>query len=406
MDGTQSALFLIYITISFLLDMSSIILNGLIAYVLKKHNKTRIVTFWFIYCLSISDVMVGVTGLTFHSSLFAFKWNSSWVSISGKLVKYFLETSGHLIFIVAVDRCIHMKYLNKYSTLMNQSRARLIVLLNITFCAVATTPYFVASEKFNALFELGLTIFHATLIASIYFIYLKTYSSIRRQIAALQISKRNTMPYYNKAEKRLECQDRVSTTQHCSFEVDAKMRVVHDSEKESHRPSPCLPTKDAAFLERQGDPIVVSTCSETIPISPFLKEEKYDVVRTTANLSCFLKSDVTSSVTGIDIERDEVKAAGQCTIAQTLEVGVFRQLHKRRATPEQEFRKAIIFIFLALFICYFPIFFCKFYQFASKEKNSILSVASFTGLMLNSSLNAIILIAFNKEMKKNLKSIF
>ena len=212
MDGTQSALFLIYITISFLLDMSSIILNGLIAYVLKKHNKTRIVTFWFIYCLSISDVMVGVTGLTFHSSLLAFKWNSSWVSISGKLLKYFLETSGHLIFIVAVDRCIHMKYLNKYSTLMNQSRARLIVLLNITFCAVATTPYFVASEKLNALFELGLTIFHATLIVSIYFIYLKTYSSIRRQIAALQISKRNTMPHYNKADKRLECQDRISPT--------------------------------------------------------------------------------------------------------------------------------------------------------------------------------------------------
>ena len=184
------------------------------------------------------------------------------------------------------------------------------------------------------------------------------------------------------------------------------MYVVHDSEKEFHRQLPCLAAKDATVLEHQGDPFVVPPSSETIPISPFLKEEKYDVVGTTANLSSFLKSDVTSSVTGIDKERDEVKATRQNTMAKTIEVGVCRQLRKREATPEQEFRKAIIFIFLALFICYFPIFFCKFYQFASKEKNSILSVASFTGLMLNSSLNAIILIAFNKEMKRNLKSIF
>ena len=93
-------------------------------------------------------------------------------------------------------------------------------------------------------------------------------------------------------------------------------------------------------------------------------------------------------------------------MAQNLEVDVCQQSHKRRATPEQEFRKAIIFIFLALFICYIPHFFRKFYELASKEKNFILSMISYIGLMLNSSLNGIILIAFNKEMQRNIKSIF
>ena len=50
-----------------LLDVSSIVLNGFVEYVLKKHKKTRIVTFCFIYYLSISDVMVGLTELSYHS---------------------------------------------------------------------------------------------------------------------------------------------------------------------------------------------------------------------------------------------------------------------------------------------------------------------------------------------------
>ena len=406
MASPQSAIFLIFITMSFLLDILAIILNGLIAYVLKKHNKTRIVTFWFIYCLSISDIMVGITGLVFHSSLIAFEWESLWVSISGKLLEYFLETSAHLIFIVAVDRCIHMKYLNKYSTLMNGSRARLIVLLNINFCVVATIPYFAAPEQFNVLFEFGLNIFHASFIVSIYFIYVKTYFSIRRQIAALKISKRSKMRCPNKTENRFECHNRTSTTQHCTFETDATICVVHDSEEEAHRQKAYLLFKDTKVLEPQGNPFLLPTSSVTNPTLPIENEEKHDVVKTPASLSRFLKYDATSSGTGIDLELDRVKATRQYTMAQNPEVDVCQQSQKDRATPKQEFRKAIIFIFLALFICYFPIIFCKFYEFASKKKNSILPVASLMGLMLNSSLNAIILIAFNKEMQRNIKSIF
>ena len=50
--------FLMYIILTFLLDASAIILNGLIAYVLKRHKKTDTMTFWFIYCQSLSDIFV------------------------------------------------------------------------------------------------------------------------------------------------------------------------------------------------------------------------------------------------------------------------------------------------------------------------------------------------------------
>ena len=289
MAGPQSAIFLTFITISFLLDISAIILNGLIAYVMKKHSKTRIVTFWFIYCLSMSDVMVGITGLVFQLSLLVFKLDSLWVAIPLMFLRYFFQTSGHLVFIIAIDRCIHMKYLNKYSTLMNRSRARLIVQLNITFCVVTIIPYFAASEQLNALFELSLNIFRATLLVSIYFIYIKTYLSVRRQIAALKISKANKMPCPNKTKNRFECQYRTSTTQHCTFEANATIFVVHDSEEEAHRQKAYLLSKDTTVVEPQGNPFVLPTSSVTNPTLPIENEEKHDVVKTPASLSRVLQ---------------------------------------------------------------------------------------------------------------------
>ena len=134
--------------------------------------------------------------------------------------------------------------------------------------------------------------------------------------------------------------------------------------------------------------------------------KRRDDVRKISSLSCVLENGATSSVTGIDVENGKVMANPRYTTVKGLEINVCQQLQKKKATPEQEFRKAIIFIFLALFICYFPTLFCKFYEFAADDKIFILSATSAIGVLLNSSLNAIILIAFNKEMQRNIKSAF
>ena len=82
-----------------------------------------------------------------------------------------------------------------------------------------------------------------------------------------------------------------------------------------------------------------------------------------------------------------------------------KKLQTRSFTPEQDFLKAIMLIFLTLFICYIPFFIYKFYSFATSPPSDMIKDIIYNFVVLNSSLNAIILIAFNKEMKRNIKVI-
>ena len=116
MSGSQLTLFLIYIATSLLLDTLAIFLNGLVAYVLEKHKKARFATFWFVFCLSTSDVMVSTASLVYNSlwlkgSLVSGNLSSNaGASFIFKSLHYLFEISVQLVLTIAVDRYVHTKY--------------------------------------------------------------------------------------------------------------------------------------------------------------------------------------------------------------------------------------------------------------------------------------------------------
>ena len=195
-DAAIVIFFLIYIILTFLLDVSAIILNVLVAYVLKKHKKTDTMTFWFIYCLSLSDIFVGVTGLINVSMWLIWSLgfsNSSWwllYTYTYQLQHFFFQKSWQLIIIIAVNRYIHMKYLNKCSRIMTRYRARLIMLFNIVFGIAVIIPFTVLSKERRVLYSLCINIVRDTgaLVACIF--YTKTYFTIKRKCAAPPIGKK------------------------------------------------------------------------------------------------------------------------------------------------------------------------------------------------------------------------
>ena len=405
MCGSQRTIFLIYIAIALLLDISAILLNGLVAYVLKKHKKTSIISMWFIYCLSISDVMVGITGTLYHSLLLKLKLDSGglpWstlITINGKILEYFFATSGHLIFIIAVDRCIHMKYLNKYSRIMTQPRARFIMLLNAIFSSLLIFSLFAVSDKHIPLYYFVLSIFHATFTLVIYTIYLKTYFSIKRQVVALQVGKRGNMLVRQKLDKKLEHQNR-SHAQHRSGYSEAKVGVVIASVEKS------VLGKGVSVLPSQTELFVLPKISMVDATKLTENREDHDNNRTIAVSSHAMECNAAYKVPDNEIETiKQMEHRQQATMPGLLGV-LCQQPLAIKATPEQEFRKAIFLIFLALLICYFPNFIHNFYSFPTKNVNSILLVTSAIAVLLNSSLNAIILITFNKEVRKKVKAIF
>ena len=388
-----------------ILDVSAILLNGLIAYVLRKHKKTSIVTFWFIYCLSISDVMVGVSGLFFHSVLLKILLGSSsafWVSLrkaSAISIDYFLMTSGHLIFFTAIDRCIHMKYLNKYSMIMTKSKACWIIVFSVVFCILLVIPRLVASEEFIAQFYVGINAFHATAILLIYAIYIKIYISIKKHIAALPTVKDRYLHVQHQPDKKNAGQNATLKEQHCNRCLETKGNVGISSAAEHDRSKSCVLAKNVKALEPLEDAFVLST-------KLVIKSEKTNDTKPTPASSKFLKNEITHAAGQENL--DCVKSAATQEAAKKLmfDGKCIKKSLARKVTPEQDFRKATLLIFLALFVCYFPNFSHNFYFFATRDENDLFSFISRISVLLNSSLNAVILIFCSKEIQRNVKAIF
>ena len=83
-----------------------------------------------------------------------------------------------------------------------------------------------------------------------------------------------------------------------------------------------------------------------------------------------------------------------------------RPQKKRTAKSEEQFRKATFLILCSLFFCNVPNIIYNFYSAGTGDHHALFSYLIFTSLLLNSSLNALILIATSKEIQRNIKALF
>ena len=89
--------------------------NEQVVYVVKKHRKTRTVTFCFIFFVSITNVRVGATTLVYHSVWLTASLASSNLmkneefNFTFKLLYYIFEISTQLVLVIPADRYVHIK---------------------------------------------------------------------------------------------------------------------------------------------------------------------------------------------------------------------------------------------------------------------------------------------------------
>ena len=396
---SNKLLFQISITILILLDISAIILNGLVAYVLKRHKKTRIITFWFIYCLSISDVMVGLMQLVSHLlQLRSFLHRTALGSLHPvvqQLSNFFFAMSGRLISTIAIDRCIHMKYLSKYTTIMTQFRARCIILLNIIFGLLLLIPSLLPPEKY---FDLGVTLFHTAMTLMTCFIYIKTYFSIKRQVAALQSINSNDIVVQNKADNTNQCNSGPLTAQHCigCMRIDTAKEIRIEKARS-------IKKDDNMVFESQQKAYVLPESAAISSYKSNNKSENANDIENKTHSSNAVESLIVPPVAEVIMENEAPIQIKQENKEQNLERKFLQK--QQRLNPDREFRKATWLILAVLFISYFPTFLNNFYSFAGGKNIVFSSICEIT-VLSNSSLNAIILIAFSRELKGHIRAVF
>ena len=507
-------LFQICMSTSIALDILAINVNGLLAYVLQKHRKTRILTFWFIYCLSISDVMVGITGLIDHAlqldlllEIEKVPWNILH-KLFGEMHGYFLLTSWMVILIIAVDRCFHMNYPHNYDMIMTKFRARAIMICNIIFCVILELPLLLTSGAAKTWFLFSRYVFYAVGLFLIFALYLLLYFSIKRQANALQIYDVNHLVLHDAPVNSNNYQYLASSARHCFGSGNMNKCNKDNTRKEFHAQNSCIIKKENSYeesarnsyhmpacntanhsnsfdsneevngMQQQGkyinealqfgtnndidtkkaskqksecqcQAINANACSERTKknlnknIETFtefdaskLTRQKQDengcchskiiVLPNSANCSISklnMKRDLSDEVEYIAVNEaatknvaplhatekayNETIAESGTAVRKPVEGARLNQVsRRRRSTPDEEVKKATCLILLAVFVCYVPGITNYFHSFATGAETVAMLFISQVSVLLNSSLNAVILLVCSKDIQRKVGALW
>ena len=122
--------------LNFIIAFLNILGNGFLIYALKKTGQTKTISIKFIIIMSVSDLLTGIIGMFLISFLF---WEEFYNYCSLQVAARFsisITTSFSIamIALVALDRYFHMKYLERYPTIITKQRSYCLTLGCLCMC--------------------------------------------------------------------------------------------------------------------------------------------------------------------------------------------------------------------------------------------------------------------------------
>ena len=323
---------------------------------------------FFIFCLSISDVMFGATGQVLHALWLATSIASENLLRNAvtncflKLLNYFFQTSSQLVFIIAIDRYIHMKCLGKYNTIITQARARSIIFFNVILGISAIIPAHAGAKNFTSSHIFSTTIFLVTCGILLFIMYIKAYMSIRRLLEGLSSSKQSNIAFHHNPEKVLNPQEKLSGNERCCGSLKAKVYKNTGSGRAQSSSLSCLSAKGSSVLEPQSKVVMLSKWPVTRTTNPIINGEQLEERRATANLSRVVENDTPLGIPldlplgipldlplGIKFENTAHMKSRKATVNQSANIEVSQTSQWKIPKAQRQIWKAIIYIFISLF---------------------------------------------------------
>nr|QBL02596.1 biogenic amine-like GPCR [Tripedalia cystophora] len=171
---------------------SNIISNMFLVFALRRTKQLKKVACQFILYLCISDLCVGFLLQPLVSVLLTFFVSETdkecSIELTGQALSFiFPQISGVMIMIISLDRFLHMRFLNRYSTIMTHRRAMLLVILNISLSAIITTCSVILSVYYRFFwFNVVLVSVDTLVVLLIYLFYTFTFQSVHRHTEMLR----------------------------------------------------------------------------------------------------------------------------------------------------------------------------------------------------------------------------
>ena len=369
-------------------------MNIFIIYALRKLKKLNNISFWFLYCLSISDFLVGLSGfaLDISSASCPIRLNWYWIRYFFEVRSYFLGYSARLTTIIAIDRSIRMKYLFKYNSIMTKTKANLILMTN----AVLGTVNFVGSlGSHKDTFDMVYLIFHFICIAFGCMLYIFTYCNIKENIADLHANmQRNRLEPTNDSGTRSN--ENVPSSQ-------PKAEDKTDETKSAHGGSRCqnafhligAQERNNEINQPQGFSIASSKRSKQLNEMPERSIEN-NASKNDGACTCLHSGNNKMADQG----HGDQNIASESTAVHIKTEKNRKNLNNKnhRRANENDIGRAMLFIAMTITLCYIPICVEGLLQLQNVE-NAVLDHLAMILLLINSSCNAVILTVFSREIR-------
>ena len=198
-SNTRNMVLSLITVCSYMVSISNVVLNLLLIIALQKRGKLKILSYWLITGLCISDSFVGIVGLLKESLLLKVKFGHSssmevaWLVII-TLESFWVNFSSLFVLIIAIDRYIHMKHGLNYQTLMTKRRATWLVIFNVVFTSNMVVTVIILPKYQKELllrnllayqiYRVILSLTYLSFILAIFVLYIKEYLSIKRVVAS------------------------------------------------------------------------------------------------------------------------------------------------------------------------------------------------------------------------------
>ncbi|XP_065057483.1 uncharacterized protein LOC135685462 [Rhopilema esculentum] len=351
------------------IDISNLVLNFSLVYALKKLNKLRIVSYLFIFWLSVSDFLVGATGLLYHIGCIL-PINSKIAYLLHVPVALFLHCSGYLTITIAIDRCIHMKLLNRYGSFMTIRKSHVILVLNPINAA--------ASLVFKHFFkEIFLSIF-LILFFFLCIVYISTYLSIRKNVKKIEL------------HSGLKSTDLSPQHEHrCADLVNDHDNIANVTCTNNVNQLNVLPIQETRLAKQEEKEKKCSARKQDVEIFTISYKESRE------------KAENDCHKAGIK-KRDAVEKSHLNSNRDTQKVTITRNRMKR---PENEFGKAMIFVLAGFTVAFLPVNVIRLLQMLYPKLVDFSSIR-YINLLPNcyASLNAVIFVSFSSDLKRFFQS--
>ena len=133
-----------------LVAMLNIIGNALLVWGLFKTGQYRSISFHFIIMMSTSDLISGIYCLTMLSLATWEAYNKiCWIRVATQVI---LSTCNYIsvimIALIAVDRYLHVRYLERYPLVVTRRRGYIVVILCLVYVAIINTIFLLPMLNF------------------------------------------------------------------------------------------------------------------------------------------------------------------------------------------------------------------------------------------------------------------